>query len=73
MINRDNKELLSRITLNPAIMLGKPTIRGYRITVEQIMEALAAGVEVKDILEDYPELEEQDIQAVLLYELSLNN
>jgi uncharacterized protein (DUF433 family) len=48
-------------------MVGKPTIRGLRITVEQILKALAGGVTVQDLLGDYPELEPQDIQAVLLY------
>jgi uncharacterized protein (DUF433 family) len=48
------------------VMVGKPTIRGLRITVEQILKALAGGVTVQDLLEDYPELESEDIQAVLL-------
>jgi uncharacterized protein (DUF433 family) len=59
--------LLERITLNPAVMVGKPTIRGLRITVEQILLSLAAGVSQKALLEDYPELEPDDIRAVLLY------
>jgi uncharacterized protein (DUF433 family) len=59
--------LLERITLNPAVMVGKPTIRGFRITVEQILLALAAGVSQADLLADYPELEPDDIRAVLLY------
>lgn len=46
-------------------MMGKPTIRGLRITVEQILKALAAGVPAEDLLEDYPELEAADLQAVL--------
>ena len=48
-------------------MVGKPTIRGLRITVEQILKALANGVKTTELLEDYPELEPEDIQAVLLY------
>ena len=59
--------LLERITINPGVLVGKPTIRGLRITVEQILKALAGGVTVQDLLADYPELEPQDIQAVLLY------
>jgi uncharacterized protein (DUF433 family) len=59
--------LLERITLNPAVMVGKPTIRGLRITVEQILLALAAGVSQEALLEDYPELEPADIQAVLCW------
>ena len=61
------ERLLERITINPQVMVGKPTIRGLRITVEQILKALAGGVTVQDLLGDYPELEPQDIQAVLLY------
>jgi len=61
------KQLLERITINPDVMVGKPTIRGLRITVEQILKALAGGVTVQDLLEDYPELEHEDIHAVLLY------
>jgi len=63
----DSKQLLDRITTNPAVMVGKPTIRGLRITVEQILKALAGKVTIQDLLEDYPELEFEDIQAVLLY------
>jgi len=60
-------DLLNRITINSKVMVGKPTIRGLRITVEQIITALANGVSVDDLLADYPELEKEDIQAVLLY------
>jgi uncharacterized protein (DUF433 family) len=63
----NEEKLLERITINPEVMVGKPTIRGLRITVEQILKALAGGVMVQDLLTDYPELEPQDIQAVLLY------
>lgn len=58
---------IERITINPNILVGKPTIRGLRISVEQIMKALAAGLTTDEILEDYPELESEDIKAVLLY------
>lgn len=61
------KELLSRITVNPQVMLGKPTIRGMRITLEQILLALAGGVSEQELLDDYPELEPADFQAVFLY------
>ncbi|MFW6069300.1 MAG: DUF433 domain-containing protein [Chloroflexota bacterium] len=66
-----NEFLAQRITTNPHIMTGKPTIRGLRITVEQILKALAAGVTVDELLEDYPELEEDDIKAALLYAAEL--
>jgi uncharacterized protein (DUF433 family) len=65
------KQLLERITVNPDVMVGKPTIRGLRITVEQILKALASGMAAQDLLEDYPELEIEDIQAVLLYAAEL--
>ncbi len=64
-------ELLKRITVNPKVMVGKPTVRGLRITVEQILKALAGGVTSEELLEDYPELENEDIQAVLLYAAEL--
>jgi len=63
--------LLDRITVNPKVMVGKPTIRGLRITVEQILRALANGVSTHELLEDYPELEPEDIQAVLSYATEL--
>ena len=63
--------LLDRITVNPEVMVGKPTIRGLRITVEQILKALGGGVTSEDLLEDYPDLEAADIQAVLLYAAKL--
>lgn len=64
-MNRD--ELLRRISINPEVMVGKPTIRGMRITIEQILRALAGGVSMDALLEDYPELEKADLQAALLY------
>jgi len=59
--------LLDRITIDKNILLGKPTIRGLRISVDQIIKALAAGLNAEEILEDYPELEREDIKAALLY------
>ncbi len=59
--------LLSRITINSRIMVGKPTIRGMRITVEQILRALSGGVSELELLEEYPELEREDLQAVFAY------
>lgn len=67
MANVNKEDLLNRITVDPKIMVGKPIIRGMRITVEQILEALAAGVSEQEILDDYPVLEPGDIKAVLLY------
>lgn len=48
----NNRGLLSRITINPKVMVGKPTIRGLRIIVDQILKALAAGVSINELLED---------------------
>ena len=63
----ENVELLERITADPKVMVGKPTIRGLRITLEQILRALANGVSEAELLEEYPELEPEDIRAALLY------
>lgn len=60
-------ELLSRITVNPSICHGKPTILNKRYTVELILDLLSAGSTHAEILEDYPELEEEDILACLRY------
>jgi uncharacterized protein (DUF433 family) len=65
MLNRE--QLLERITADSDVLVGKPTVRGLRISVEQILAALAAGVPAADLLDDYPELEPADIQAVLTY------
>ena len=62
------EDLLSRITINPRMMVGKPTIRGMRITVEQILLALSGGVSEQELLiNEYPELEKEDFQAVFAY------
>ena len=59
--------LFQRVTVDPGVMTGKPTIRGLRITVEQILLALAHGVPQEALLDDYPELEPDDLRAALLY------
>ena len=61
------EELLKRITFNQDVLCGKPLIRGLRLPVEMILELLAKGENEKEILEDYPELEPDDIRAALLY------
>lgn len=68
-----HSDLLDRITVNQNVMVGKPTIRGLRITVEQILKALAGGLKTEEILEEYPDLEKEDVQAVLLYASELVN
>lgn len=60
-------DLLSRITVNRDVLVGKPIIRGMRISVDQILKALASGITSEELLADYPELEPEDIKAVLLY------
>lgn len=59
--------LLDRITTQPSLMGGKPTIRGMRVTVGTILGLLAAGHSVEEILQAYPYLEEDDIRAALQY------
>ncbi|MHB1646602.1 MAG: DUF433 domain-containing protein [bacterium] len=67
----EEPKLLDRITVDSKVMVGKPTIRGLRITVEQVLTALSSGIPADDLLEDYPELEADDIKAVLIYALEL--
>ena len=59
--------LMDRITTQPDVMGGKPTIRGLRMTVGTIIGLLAAGHSIEKILQDYPYLEEADIRAALHY------
>lgn len=56
-----------RIDVDPAIMLGKPVIRGTRITVELILRKLAEGASQSELLEDYPHLTQEDIRAAMAY------
>ena len=60
-------ELLKHITMDPAVMLGKPVIKGTRITVEHIMRELANGWTMVDFLDAYPHLTEKDIRAACAY------
>jgi len=60
-------ELLSRITSDPSICFGKPCIRGHRIWVSFILDQLADGRSVDEIIEDYPGLQEVDIRACIAY------
>ena len=59
--------LLERITLNPKVMIGKPVIKGTRLTVEYILNLLAHGVNELEILDEYTGLTHEDIQACLLF------
>ena len=60
-------QLLHRITVNPEICHGKPTIRNKRYTVDLILDLLSAGSTHQEIIDDYPNLEEEDILACLAY------
>ena len=61
------KDLLKRITMNPKVCFGKPTIRNMRYPVETILDLMSAGMTFEEILEDYPDLEKEDLQACLLF------
>lgn len=63
--------LLTRITMNPRMAFGKPTIRGLRYSVEWLLELLSSGMSEAEILDDYADLETDDIRAVLLYAAKL--
>lgn len=67
MASQDEEKLLQRVTANPAIFGGKPIIRGERMSVQNLLELLAAGQGIEEVLADYPWLEKEDIQASILY------
>ncbi|MFZ1233890.1 MAG: DUF433 domain-containing protein [Thiofilum sp.] len=64
--------LLNRITLDPNICHGKPTIRGLRYPVETMLELFSAGMSIEEILDDYEDLERDDLLAVLSYATRLS-
>jgi len=59
--------LLSRISIDPNICFGKPCIRGHRIWVSLILDLLASGETIEEILEEYPSIEREDVLACLAY------
>lgn len=59
--------LLQRITMNPEVCFGKPTIRNLRYPVEMILDLLGAGMSFDEVLADYPDLEKEDLRACLLF------
>jgi len=71
MLFLGHMQRLQRISTDPQVMGGKPCIRGMRVTVGMIVEALAAGRSVEDLLSDFPYLEEQDIREALAYAAGL--
>ena len=62
-----DQDLLKRITLNPKVMVGKPIIKGTRLTVEYVLNLLAHGATTQEILEEYQGLKPEDIQACFLF------
>jgi uncharacterized protein (DUF433 family) len=62
---KDN--LLKRITLNPEVCFGKPTVRNMRYSVEMLLDLMSAGMTFDEIIEDYPALEREDLQACLAF------
>jgi uncharacterized protein (DUF433 family) len=66
-----SKNLLDRIEINPRVLVGKPTIRGTRISVEQIMRMLAGGMNYEEILDDFDHITEDDIRAAIFYATEL--
>jgi uncharacterized protein (DUF433 family) len=65
------ESFIKRITIDPEICHGKPTIRGLRYPVENILELMAAGMTIEELLEDYPDLEREDFLACLEYATKL--
>ncbi|HSF43214.1 MAG TPA: DUF433 domain-containing protein [Thermoanaerobaculia bacterium] len=68
----DDEQLLSRIDADPQVMVGKPVIKGTRLTVEFILNLLAQGSTAEEILEEYKGLALEDIQACLLFASTLS-
>ena len=67
------QELSSRITIDPNICHGKPTIRGMRYPVENMLELLSSGMSIDDLLKDYPDLEKEDFLACIEYAAKLTH
>jgi uncharacterized protein (DUF433 family) len=65
------ENLLQRITHNPNICHGKPTLRNLRYPVENMLELMASGMTIEELLEDYPDLEKEDFLACLQYAAQL--
>jgi len=58
---------MKRIEINPKVMVGKPVIKGTRITVEEIVHRVAIGQTFEEIMEDFPHITKEDIKAALMY------
>lgn len=68
-----SNQLSERITINADICHGKPTIRGLRYPVVNMLELLASGMTIEELLEDYPDLEKEDFLACIEYAAKLTN
>lgn len=65
-------DLLQRITIHPDVCHGKPVVRGLRYPVEMLLELMSSGMTHAEILEDYPDLEPDDLRAILAYATRLS-
>lgn len=65
------QNLLSRITINAEVCHGKPTIRGLRYPVDNMLELMASGMTIEELLNDYPDLEREDFLACIEYAAKL--
>jgi len=61
------KELLNRISVNPRVCFGKPCVKGTRIWVSLLLDALADGMTIEDLLKEYPHLRREDVLAAMAY------
>ena len=66
-------ELLGRINSNPSILRGRPKIKGTRIAVHMVLEALAGGLDIEELLLQWPDLSREDIKACLLFGARMSN
>jgi uncharacterized protein (DUF433 family) len=64
----EDQALLKRITINPKVMVGKPVIKGTRLTVKFILNLLAHGMTVAEVISEYKGLTQEDIQTCILFE-----
>jgi uncharacterized protein (DUF433 family) len=63
-------ELLSRISIRPDVCFGKPCIKGHRIWISLILDLLASGMTISEVLKEYPGIGEEDVQACIAYGVS---
>ena len=65
------EDFMKRIVVNPKVMVGKPVIRGTRITVDAVLGRLAEGWTIEEILEDFPHITKEDVRAAIRYAESI--